>query len=671
MDVLGRLRIGPRITVGFGALLLLLTVITATSLHGLRQVEQAGEEFARVSAQAAIAEEMERDFMAIRREVLDFRIDGDPESLTRIGLLRDEVTRALVELRTTLRDPERRRLAGELEQMVTDYFSGFARVHALRPELDRLAAAGVYENGAAARRSLSDLIDGAMARQDFRIAAQAGIAQEALSLARIMSTRYTAAADPDILGQARQRMAAAGAALSELAAQPLVTDDRERVATAGERLTAMVSAFDQLVQAKDETSSLIDGSMRETANLFADRALALNDSFTASLAETLAHSRATEARTGRKLWAAGLVALLVGLAAAILISRSLVRPIRGLTGAMGTLATGDTQLEVPYRHARDEVGAMARALQVFKENMQEAERLRAAQAELERRAAEQRKALLNQMADELEHAVKTVVDAVSAASTQLSASARSMAQVAARSSQEAGNAAAAAQQASSNVQTVASAAEELSASITEISGQVQRQAQLAQAVAQDAVSSDRRVRDLADDARDINAIVDLITAIAEQTNLLALNATIEAARAGQAGKGFAVVAGEVKSLAGQTARATEQIAERIRTIQERTDATAAAINQIARRVGDMEEISTGVAAAVEQQAAATMEIGRNAAEAADGTTVVSTNVVAVTDAAGEAGAASHQVDASAADLASQANALRRTLDDFIARVRAA
>ncbi len=363
-------------------------------------------------------------------------------------------------------------------------------------------------------------------------------------------------------------------------------------------------------------------------------------------------------------------ALAIGVLAAFMAARSITAPLAGLKEVMGVLAAGDYTAEVPGLARGDEIGAMAKAVQVFKENGLAVQRLQAEQEEQERRAEAEKRRSMHALADSFEASVKGVVETVSSASTELQGTAQSMSGVAAQANEQAMAASSASEQAAANVQTVASAAEELSSSITEIARQVTDATRIAGNAVDQAKHTDSIVKGLAEAAGRIGDVVNLITDIASQTNLLALNATIEAARAGDAGKGFAVVAGEVKNLANQTARATDEIGQQIAGVQTATTEAVSAIQAITATIDRISEISAAIASAVEQQGAATQEIARNTEQASTGTQEVTRNIGGVSEAAGEAGAAASQVLGSASELARQAEALRAQVDQFIARVRA-
>ncbi len=364
------------------------------------------------------------------------------------------------------------------------------------------------------------------------------------------------------------------------------------------------------------------------------------------------------------------VLLAVTMLLVVVIVRGITGPLANMTGVMSHLAEGNKDVEVEGEERRDEIGDMARAVQVFKENMIKADEL-AAQQEEEREAKEKRAEKVMQLTADFDDTVSGVLKTVASATTELESTAQAMSATAEQTNQQSSAVASASEQATANVQTVASASEELSSSISEIGRQVAESAKIAEQAVAEAERTNGTIQGLAQAAQKIGEVIDLINDIASQTNLLALNATIEAARAGDAGKGFAVVASEVKNLANQTAKATEEIAGQIGSMQEATEGAVEATAGIGKVIGQVNEIATTIASAVEEQQAATSEISRNVEEAAQGTQEVSNNISGVHKAAQDTGAASSQMLSSAGELSKQSETLRAAVETFLDEIKAA
>ncbi|WP_425991166.1 methyl-accepting chemotaxis protein [Afipia sp. DC4300-2b1] len=378
------------------------------------------------------------------------------------------------------------------------------------------------------------------------------------------------------------------------------------------------------------------------------------------------------ASNSAKWLAAGAVAaVLIAILIAAWVGRGLARPIVALQGAMRAITSGQHEVVVPGGNRRDEIGSMARAVEVFKDSLVETGRLRAAQEDQRIASEKERRSTVLALAERFETGVGGVVNAVGAASTELRNTAESMARTAEEATKQTTAVADASEEASANAQAVAAAIEELNASINEIAQQVNESAQVAGHAAQQANQTNAEVQGLALAAQKIGDVVKLISEIAAQTNLLALNATIEAARAGEAGRGFAVVASEVKALASQTSKATDEISAQVGAIQSATRTSVEAIDGITRTIGKVNEIASAIASAVEEQGAATREIAHNVSQAAKGTGEVSANIVGVRDAARETGVAADQVVSSAAELSQNGETLKAQVDAFLREVRAA
>lgn len=366
---------------------------------------------------------------------------------------------------------------------------------------------------------------------------------------------------------------------------------------------------------------------------------------------------------------ATMFAIIVAVGAWLVSNATIVVPIRKFTLTMGSLADGNLEIDIPFTNNKDEIGEMAAALNVFKNNALETKQLREGQERQKQRAEKEKRQAMNDLANSFEREIGGIVNTVSSAATEMEAAAQSMASNSEQTNQKAQLVARAAEEASSNVSSVSSSAEELSASILEISSQVAQSSKVSGDAQEKARVTSDKVQNLMTSADRIGEVVQLITDIAEQTNLLALNATIEAARAGEAGKGFAVVASEVKTLASETAKATEEIAKQIADIQIATKDSGSAIKEIIDVIKRMDEISNAVAAAVEQQSAATNEISKNVQQASEGTSEVSKNITEVTQAASETGQSAGMVLDAAQELSKQANVLNDAVKKFMDNVR--
>jgi methyl-accepting chemotaxis protein len=387
---------------------------------------------------------------------------------------------------------------------------------------------------------------------------------------------------------------------------------------------------------------------------------------------------ATEAEARRQisfysmvLW--GVSILVLGLLAAgvMWMVRGVAKPVAQMTEAMKRIANGELDCEVPARGRKDEIGAMAGAVQVFKENALQMGALESEKEALADKAAKDRQATLQAIARDFEQAVGGIVDSVSSAASRIETTANSLSTTAEKTQRLSLTVATASEQSSSNVQSAAVASEEMASSVNEIGRQVQQSQQVSERAVAQAQNTNQRIDALSQSASRIGEVIKLIADVAAQTNLLALNATIEAARAGEAGRGFAVVAQEVKALAAQTAKATEEIASQIGEIQVATSDTVSSIEEVCKTIASMSEIAAAIAAAVEEQGAATQEIARNVQEAARGAAQVSGSIGDLSQGAQQTEASAVEVHGSVRGLATESQHLRASVQSFLARLQAA
>ncbi|HVJ42824.1 MAG TPA: HAMP domain-containing methyl-accepting chemotaxis protein [Dongiaceae bacterium] len=452
---------------------------------------------------------------------------------------------------------------------------------------------------------------------------------------------------------------------------------QETVQAAADGYRGLVDIFEkqmlpQLQQTRDLTDAMrdLDGKCDDMVSKMTDNLEKLRDAHLGIAKQADVDFDSRGQTTTLITVIISVIGVLLNIGIFIGLARLICAPVRGMTSAMERLAGGDMTTDIPAKQRADEIGEMAAALQIFKDNMTETERMRAEKAAADRHSEEQRRSTMLSLASQFEKNVGGVVDTVTTAAGQLQSTAQNMSGTAERTSQQSGEAASVSASASHSIQTVAAATEELTASIHEISSRVSESTRIIGTAVSQAGDTNTKMQALNVAAGKIGEVVNLINDIASQTNLLALNATIEAARAGEAGKGFAVVASEVKALANQTANATDEIGNQIRAIQQATESSAVAIQEISATITRVNEIAMAIAAAVEQQGAATQEISRNLHEAADGTSHVASSIGVVTEASRSTTQMAQEVLTAAQQLGRDGSRLQNQVADFLKTIRA-
>jgi methyl-accepting chemotaxis protein len=663
-------RIGTRIGAGFAVVLVLLAAVGLFGWNGLNDTRSLFQRYSSISSNTLRVGDVDAEFQALRRLVLIYSDSGSPAVRANIDKMATAIRNDLAASTTAILAEERRAIAREAQAAFEEYMRNLERLYALYEARDAAVERGMNELGLQARTALTNAMDGAIAAGEYRAAAYAGKAQEQLGLIRLNAMRYLVKPDPALIQTAERQATELNQHLAQ--ARDAASGERrtsvEQAAAIIPRYLAALRQGTEAVRAMDElvntTNARVAERMAERIDTLKDRQQAATKQISSQAADAVQESIAT-------MLTLSAVALVLGLLIAFAIAKGITGPVGAMTAAMRRLADGDLGTEVPSKANKDELGTMAQAVQVFKDNAIRVKALEDEQAALEAKAAAEKKAAMAALADRFEAEVGTVVASVSSTAEKLQVSAGAMSTTAEETSRQATAVAAASEQASTNVQTVASAAEELSSSITEISRQVAESSRITAQAVEDVRHTGETVETLALAAQKIGDVVKLISSIASQTNLLALNATIEAARAGDAGKGFAVVASEVKNLASQTAKATDEIGGQIAEIQTATGASVEAMRAIGQTIAKMNEIATGIASAVEEQGAATQEIARNVQQAAAGTNEVSSNIAGVTQAASDTGTSASLVKEAATTLGTHAGDLRRSVTGFLAEVRAA
>lgn len=663
----GRFKIGTRITGGFAAVLLLLSAIAAAGYVGLSDTREGFQRYAAVAKATTEELHIEAKFAQMRQQVAVFAAKGTQEARTQVNTLATTIIHAGNAVLPLFVSEERRTAMRKILADVELYKANFDQIVQRRAERDTAIHDGMNVTGPRVDGMLHELIQQRLRGGQYEAASIIGGIRETVLLTRISALRFIEEPTSQNATQVNQALAAIDQALANVS-QPELQVRLRPVAEAAQQYTAATRVAMAAVR---EVDRLV---MEEGARLAAQIDHQM-DALVARQRQVLDQSfEETSEEIGRSILfstTATIIALFLGGILAFIIGRGITRPIKQMTGAMGSLADGDLTVEIPARENRDEIGEMAKAVQFFKENAIRVKQMEAEAEEQKQRAEAEKKAAMTQMADSFESSVGGIVRTIASASTELQVSATSMSSIAEETAHQSTAVAAASEQASTNVATVASATEELTSSIAEITRQVAQSAQISAKAVEASSRTTETVKSLAEGATKIGDVIKLINDIASQTNLLALNATIEAARAGEAGKGFAVVAAEVKELATQTAKATEEISSQIRMIQTATEGSVSAIEGIGDTIRQIDEIATTIAAAVEEQGVATQEIARNVQQASIGTREVTSNIAGVTRAAGETGTTASQVQVAASELSQQSEKLRAQVDNFLETVRAA
>jgi methyl-accepting chemotaxis protein len=650
-STLTRFRIGSKVLsiaivalIGFAAILVTLLVTDNMRSRVDAQQEAALSEY-------MIVQNIAEDFLNARRREKDFLLRKDKTFADKHAEVSSKIAGEIKSLLDHA-SPDEAQSLQKLQDVYGEYVTRFNSIAADTTAMGLTADDGLLGK---LRKSVHDVEDSLKAFDDPK-----------LTISMLMMRRH----EKDFIAREDAKYVDAlskeNAHFSDLLkASTIPADAQAKLATLA---TAYEASFQEMAKLqlaiKDKLKGMSESYAAAEPLLEAARKGA-NDRYMDAKTEMLR----IESLARKVMFGAVIVIGIVILMLAWMIGRGISRPVVQLANAMHRLSEGDKSVSVPVI-GRDEVSEMAAAFAVFKANMIKAEELTARELEAQRQRAERAK-LIEQLTASFDHDVSQVLRTVASATTEMQATASSMTTTAEETSRQSTVVASASEEASMNVQTVPAATEELSASVSEISRQVTQSAQIAGKAVSDADRTNAQIKGLADAAQKIGEVVSLINDIASQTNLLALNATIEAARAGEMGKGFAVVASEVKSLANQTARATEEIGSQIGGIQQATAEAVRAIQAIGQTIGEINEITTTIAAAVEEQGAATQEIARNVQQAAVGTQEVNANISGVSEAAASTGAAAGQVLSAAGELSMQSETLRSKVETFLAAIKAA
>lgn len=663
------LKLTHKLTLGFGIVIALILVLGITSVMNIQGVRDLFVDYRGLAIQANAVGRVQANMLMTRLHAKEFMISQSEESIQGIHERASQTLALIEEAQKTLDDAETSKILSNMAAEIQTYQTAFDQVIRHQEDSDKLVGERLNTLGPKLEKSLTEIMDEASDEGNITTSYQAGNALRTILLMRLHGANFLISNDES----ARSRfitLAKEGAEkLDTLLSSAQGTELQQPIESVKRDFTGYTNAFDKVSQSIQARNKIINTTLSDIGPKIAtdveQAKLAIRD----QQAELGPLAQASVEQSLMIVVIVGLVAVFFGFTAAWIIARGTANPILTMTTAMRKLAGGDLESEISGTTRKDEIGAMAQAVQIFKDNAIRVKNMEAEAAEAELRAEEEKRAAMRKLADEFEASVGGIIKNVSGAAEDMQKRAQGLTSIADRSSQQATNVAAAAEQASANVQTVAVATDELSSSIQEISRQVLESTKITKETVVEAEDSQTKVQSLVTSSKRIGEVVALITDIAEQTNLLALNATIEAARAGDAGKGFAVVASEVKSLANQTAKATDEIARQVTDIQGATEGAAGAIDTIGTKIRKVSEAAATISAAVEEQTAATAEIARNVDQASAGTQEVSQNIGGVNDAARKTGDESKDIAEFTADLTQQARTLTAEVNSFLSQVR--
>ena len=663
------MRFRAKIMLGFAVVLAISAASMGFAYLGFERVSDVVDSYRRSVQEADLSRDIDRELISYRALARYFVVTGKEEdgkaALEAEARLKDAI---LASMKGTT-DRARLEQVAKLEREFRTFTKIFADMLKTKDESGRIARDQLARTGNSLRYKLDDLPSNAEDEEMPLITLGAKKVTEQFQAAIALANTFVVNSDQSV-------------ATSALARLKFVENALKAISTTNTKILDGIKEISGMLEEYRRSLAMLVGNAKEIEGLIqemTETAAEINKASAAMKSDLLADQKRLDAEsdaaiveTERLIVMLAAGGFLLGCIWAFFLGKGISRPMTRMCSAMRELAAGNFDVVLPGLGRRDELGEMAGAVEEFKvQAIARAERDAATQEAQSKAASAARRAELIRFADEFEAAVGAIVANVSSSAVQLEASAGTLTRTAETTQSLSSQVAGASEEASTNMQSVASATEELSASVDEIGRRVRESSEIAEAAVRQAEQTDGRIGKLSRAAQQIGDVVKLITAIAEQTNLLALNATIEAARAGDAGRGFAVVASEVKSLASQTAKATDEISNHISGMQGATQESVAAIKEIGGTIGKISEIATTIASAVEQQSSATQEIARSVQNVAQGTQEAATNVMHVNRGATETGSASEEVLNSARALSGESTRLREELDRFMANIRAA
>jgi methyl-accepting chemotaxis protein len=654
---------------GFAVVLAISAASMGFAYLGFERVSNGVDAYQRSVHEADLARDIDRELISYRALARYFVVTGKEEDGKAALAAEARLKDAIIASMKGTTDRPRLEQAAKLEREFRTFTKIFADILKVKDESARITQNQLGRTGNSLRYKLDDLPSNADDDEMQVITLGAKKVTEQFQAAIALANTFVVNSDQSVANSALARL-------------KFVENALKAISTKNEKILDGIKEVSGMLEEYRRSLAMLIGNAKEIEGLIqemTETVVEINKASAVMKSDLLTdqtrldgESDAAIAETERLIVMLAAGGFLLGCIWAFFLGKGISRPMTAMCNAMRKLAAGNFEVVLPGLGRKDELGEMAGAVEEFKvQAIARAERDAATQEAQNKAASEARRAELIRFADDFEAAVGAIVANVSSSAVQLEAAAGTLTRTAETTQSLSSQVAGASEEASTNMQSVASATEELSMSVDEIGRRVKESSQIAEAAVRQAEQTDGRIGKLSRAAQEIGDVVKLITAIAEQTNLLALNATIEAARAGDAGRGFAVVASEVKSLASQTAKATDEISNHISGMQGATQESVAAIKEIGGTIGKISDIASTIASAVEQQSSATQEIARSVQSVAQGTQEAATNVMHVNRGATETGSASEEVLNSARSLSSESTRLREELDRFMANIRAA